>query len=265
MDVQMDDYGNEMPVYQQGYTVEYDMDGNPIAEHYEDGYGEEDYGDEEEMPAQEGNEDDLNFEDFRNIIETTEDAAKNQLMKMGKANFIKAGTPLYQLYHAIKSGDQAISFFAKHGNNMPIRFINCNRKPVPKSEFRPYDLVTVLDDEKNDERALDTEYFVISAQGVTHVINEKVPKHRATGHTPTEVLTLSEWMMQSTMFNVLTTMKFFKTYLIGKVFGLWKGNVRRRQFNKRRQQLAKNLIPTRPDFLPTYLNINTILYEMQSK
>ena len=49
MDAQMDeaDYGQEMPIYEQGYTVEYDMDGNPIAEHYEDGYDDE-YDDEEE-------------------------------------------------------------------------------------------------------------------------------------------------------------------------------------------------------------------------
>jgi len=51
---------------------------------------------------------------------------------------------------------------------------------------------------------------------------------------PTEFLSLPDWMQQSTMFNVLTSMKFFKHYLIGKVFRLWKGNVRYRMFNRTR-------------------------------
>jgi dynein heavy chain len=60
--------------------------------------------------------------------------------------------------------------------------------------------------------------------------------------TPTEFLTLSDWMQQSTMFNVLTSMKFFKYYLVNKVFGLWKGNVRYRTYIKTRQNLSKQLI-----------------------
>jgi dynein heavy chain len=36
------------------------------------------------------------------------------------------------------------------------------------------------------------------------------------------------------MFNVLTSMKFFKHYIIGKVFALWKGNVRFKMYNRTR-------------------------------
>lgn len=67
------------------------------------------------------------------------------------------------------------------------------------------------------------------------------------------------------MFNVLTSMKFFKHYLIGKVFRLWKGNVRYRMYNRTRQDLAKNLIFARPDFLQEFMSINKTIYEMQSK
>lgn len=84
-------------------------------------------------------------------------------------------------------------------------------------------------------------------------------------HVPTEFLSLPEWMQQSTMFNVLTSMKFFKHYLIGKVFRLWKGNVRYRIYNRTRQELSKSLTFARPDFLPEFMNINKVLYEMQSK
>ena len=66
------------------------------------------------------------------------------------------------------------------------------------------------------------------------------------------------------MFNVLTSMKFFKHYLIGKVFNLWKGNVRFKMYNRTRQNLANNLIFTRPAFLNSYMDINKTLFEMQS-
>ncbi len=66
------------------------------------------------------------------------------------------------------------------------------------------------------------------------------------------------------MFNVLTSMKFFKLYLISKVFSLWKGNVRHHTFRKTRLDLAKNLIQARPDFQNSYVDINRILYEMQN-
>ena len=81
---------------------------------------------------------------------------------------------------------------------------------------------------------------------------------------PTEFFSLSDWMQQSTMFNVLTSMKFFKHYLIGKVFNLWKGNVRFKMYNRTRQNLAKNLIFARPAFLGSYMDVNKTLFEMAS-
>lgn len=83
-------------------------------------------------------------------------------------------------------------------------------------------------------------------------------------NTPTEFFSLSDWMQQSTMFNVLTSMKFFKHYIIGKVFGLWKGNVRFKMYTRTRQNLARNLIFTRPAFLNTFMEINQNLFEMSS-
>lgn len=59
-------------------------------------------------------------------------------------------------------------------------------------------------------------------------------------------------------------MKFFKHYLIGKVFNLWKGNVRFKMYNRTRANLANILIYTRPAFLSTYMDINHTLYIMQS-
>lgn len=140
--------------------IEYDEDGNPVDPQsamaqammeYDD---EEDYG--EEMEG-EGDEDALGYDDFRNIIET-EGPQNNQSLELRKANFIRKGTAIWHMQNDIHTGEQAISFFAKHGVNIPIKFLNCNRRPVPMAQFRPYDLVVEL-----DEKKLRDEYFTVSA------------------------------------------------------------------------------------------------------
>jgi len=138
--------------------IEYDMDGNPIVmdpmEQAMADYDQE-YDDEEEDPN--AGEDALQYEDFRNIIET-EGPQNTQMTDLRKANFIRKGTAIWHMQQAIQTGEQAISFFAKHGVNIPIKFLNCNRKPVPATQFRPYDLVV-----QDDEKKLKAEYFTISA------------------------------------------------------------------------------------------------------
>ena len=217
---------------------------------------DDDQGMEEEDGAEDAG---VTFEALRDIIEKTEDEGKDQVVQAREANYISKGTYIWQLLAQIETGEQAISFFAKHGHNTPIKFVNCKRKPVPGDQFRPYDLVKV-----DDEKALENEYFTISAQGVVHVSQEKGKKYKKSDAVPTEFLSLSEWMQQSTMFNVLTSMKFFKHYIIGKVFALWKGNVRFKMYNSTRQNLARNLIQTRPAFLTSFMDINKTLYEMQT-
>jgi dynein heavy chain len=42
----------------------------------------------------------------------------------------------------IKTGNDAISFFAKYGNTTPIKFISCVQIIDPEN-FRPYDLEVI--------------------------------------------------------------------------------------------------------------------------
>lgn len=220
-------------------------------------FDEEEYDDEEEDQVEQPDANAaLDLDGFEKII-NTEGSTNNQTTELRKANFVRKGTASYHMVQAIRTGDQAISFFAKHGTNMPIKFLNCNRKPVAAAHYRPYDLVV-----EEDEKKLDREYYTISAQGVVLVQNQKKKQLKS---ATTEFLTLSDWMQQSTMFNVLTSMKFFKYYLISKVFSRWKGNVRYRCFTKTRQALSEHLIQARPDYQPTFMDINRILYEMQNK
>lgn len=130
----------------------------------EDAYdGEEMEGMDEEMEPEEvgeGEEPGATFEALRDRIESAEDAGKDRLVQAREANYISKGTYIGELLAAIETGEQAIAFFAKHGSNTPIKFVNCRRRPVPGDQFRPYDLVKV---DAADEKALEGEYFTISA------------------------------------------------------------------------------------------------------
>jgi len=247
---------------------QYDMDGNQV------GYGMDmemqmdqmdDYDDEEpDQQVQHGQPDqeNLKYDEFSQLITSQEDADNNKVQELTKANFIKKGTAIYNMQTSIKTGTHAIAFFAKHGITMPIKFLNCNRRKVKASEFRPYDLEVI-----EDEKCLNSEYFTVSSTGVVQICQTEAQKKGAPAKkpTPTEFLSLAQWTLQSTMFNVLTSMKFFKNYLITKVFDLWKGNVRYHTYNKTRIELSKNLIQQRRDFQGVHIEINKQLYTMEEK
>lgn len=134
----------------------------------------------------------IDFDDFRQIIENNEDESKNKASLARQANFIRKGTPIYDMLVKIQSGEQAISFFAQHGNSTPIKFLNCNRAPLPPQMFRPYDLQVQF-----DEKELKEEHFTISAQGVVHICPEKgtaIKKASKFDAVPTEFFSLSDWM-----------------------------------------------------------------------
>ena len=104
----------------------------------------------------------------------------------------------------IKTGEDAISFFAKYGNTTPIKFINCVRAEAKNlTDFRPYDLISISLSENQKELTL-LEYYTISANGIVHVWTDKGKRLSGQGETSTEVISLSDWMHESTMFNIIT-------------------------------------------------------------
>ena len=98
------------------------------------------------------------------------------------------------------------------------------------------------------------EHFVISATGVVHM---------APG-APSEVMQLSEWMRESTLFNVLTRIKFFKHYLIGKAFTQWQRNVRFKMYNLTRKKLCKTFFVSKHTFARTLMDLHRHSYDLST-
>ncbi len=71
--------------------------------------------------------------------------------------------------------------------------------------FRPYDLLVTTREEAEHE------YFTISATGVMHI--KKGEQSTFTS--------LGDWMKDEAMFNLISKIKYFRTYLIGRCFRRW--------------------------------------------
>jgi len=56
--------------------------------------------------------------------------------------FMEKSSPFYDEIMRIKTGEEAISFFAKNGNNAPLKFLYCVKDNSDR-DFRPYDLVVI--------------------------------------------------------------------------------------------------------------------------
>jgi dynein heavy chain len=79
----------------------------------------------------------------------------------------------------------------------------------------------------------------------------------------TEVVGLSDWMHESTLFNIITNITFFKSYTVTKIFSIWKKNVRYRKFLKTRKKLISNSFLAKPTFSENIMEINRSLFDLQ--
>ena len=69
---------------------------------------------------------------------------------------------------------------------------------------------------------------------------------------------------QSTFFNVLSSIRFFKHYLAAKSFRLWRANVRYKLYTQQRSKLCRRLFLAKPAFCSTLLEINALCYELRT-
>ena len=142
----------------------------------------------------------------------------------------------------LKTGEDAISFFALYGQDTPVKFIHLSLAP-PGKRFRPYDLVV-----SNKEGEL----YTMSAAGIV----------RVAPHEPSEFCTLAEWMRLSTIFNVISSIRFFKNYLLHKTFFSWCHNIRFNRYSAQRKKLANNLFLAKESFCTSLLDINKCIYDI---
>uniref|UniRef100_K3WBQ7 AAA+ ATPase domain-containing protein n=1 Tax=Globisporangium ultimum (strain ATCC 200006 / CBS 805.95 / DAOM BR144) TaxID=431595 RepID=K3WBQ7_GLOUD len=142
----------------------------------------------------------------------------------------------------LTTGEDAIAFFARNGSDSEVKFVHLNRAHIGIA-FRPYDLVVVTQDD------IASEHFTMSSSGLVHM----------SPGNPSEFIALAEWMRQSTLFNVLTSFRFFKYYLVSKAFSRWGANVRFKLYCRQRKKLQQKLFFAKASFCQPLLNVKKVM------
>jgi hypothetical protein len=186
--------------------------------------------------------------DFDHLEEVHNEAAADHVQEndvhtaTADSSVMGDSTAAFQL----RTGEDAINFFAQHGANSPIKFVHLIRAQTG-IHFRPYDLVVL------NPRDCGADYFTMSNAGLVHV---------APGE-PSEFIPLSEWMRQGTMFNMLRSIRFYKHYLPAKCFQIWRDNVRFKLYCQQRRKISQSLFLAQDSFAAPLLDLRRHMLDMQ--
>ena len=163
----------------------------------------------------------------------------------------------------LRTGEEAIKFFAKYGNSTPIKFLNCYQDA--SNSRRPYDLLIEHDIQKISKYP---QYYTVSPTGIVRVYNNlhnfdnKGRLIAQKGDDTTEFISLSDWMKESTQFNIVSNIHFFKNFAMVKLFTFWRSNVKFKKFIKIRQTLIKKVFFCKPVFVERVMAINQVLQQV---
>lgn len=151
------------------------------------------------------------------------------------------------IMEGIKTGDDAINFFARFGAESPVKFVHLYAVNDPKV-YRPYDLVVI--DEGSSPSG---EHYTMSSAGIVRIC----PGEQS------ECFPLANWMRQSMMFNILRNIPFYKYYLHCKAFTTWRDNVRFLLFTKQRKKVVEKLFLARKSTCQPILEVKKQLLDVQ--
>ena len=174
----------------------------------------------------------------------------------------------------LKSGDDAVAFFAKYGNTTPVKFIHCVRDP---SSPNPYHLLIEHEPSKLNKAS---SYYTVSASGIVIIYKAKSKRSRMfalpeeaeeeesgrsdNANKPSEFISLSDWMKEATQFNILINISFFRNYIGSKLLKTWRKNYKRRQFVATRKTLLETLPLCKPAFTKYIVECKGIVKKMSS-
>lgn len=170
---------------------------------------------------------------------------KNKFKKSKIQNAQYEDSVVQEHMKLLVSGEDAIAFFAKYGNTTPVKFIHCVRDE--NHAENPYKLRIVHD---RQELAKTNEYYTVSPSGIVRIFSSCLIDKREGLATrrPTEFISLSDWMKQSTQFNILSHIPFFRHFLALKALMAWRKHHKKRYFAQARQKVLKNVFYCKPAF-----------------
>eukprot|EP00854_Cymbomonas_tetramitiformis_P001348 gene1348-1949_t len=142
--------------------------------------------------------------------------------------------------------NDVVQYYVRNGHFAEVKLFHCNIADTGEN-FRPYDLVAV------PRELAEPEHYTISVSGVVHV----VPGEQS------EFTALSDWMREQSIFQLLIQMRFFKFFLVSKMFHFWKSNVRHKLYCQVRNRLMKRLFVAKQTFVHAVVELGSLACKVQ--
>eukprot|EP01065_Artemidia_motanka_P041381 TRINITY_DN5358_c0_g5_i2.p1 TRINITY_DN5358_c0_g5~~TRINITY_DN5358_c0_g5_i2.p1 ORF type:complete len:1991 (+),score=712.52 TRINITY_DN5358_c0_g5_i2:84-6056(+) len=146
----------------------------------------------------------------------------------------------------LRTAHDAVDFFSRVPRP-PFKFVYCNKDLSPLT-YRPYDLLVVLRGEQQPEHS------VVSVGGIVHV----------RPFEPPELFAHEEWSREARLFDSLTRLHFFRTFLVYKAFRQWRVNVRYALFLHARTLTCKRLFLSKSTFARPLQELHRLSFDLQA-
>ncbi len=209
---------------------------------------------------------DENLKNLKEVLKKVFDPSnkREEGKKTEEEVYIKKNSKTAKTIEEIDNGEKAVQFFAMYGNTTPIKFIYCKKKSVGSTfNFRPYDLEVIEAEKCGDD------FFIITPTGITHVYKsdahdefaEKSIKEKNIDKVA-EFYTLSDWMYQSTLFNILKRINYFKNYVTIKLLTIWRNYTRFKKFLLTRKNLSNKFFGAKPAFVNSLIRCNGQVFQL---
>ncbi|XP_076466624.1 dynein heavy chain domain-containing protein 1-like isoform X2 [Babylonia areolata] len=174
----------------------------------------------------------------------TEDIAVRKLT----TKYIQRARPTPRKDHAVEiplmTGREAVQYFASCNHNGKIKSLYFNQ--ALSRHFTPYDLISVPKAKTNPE------HYVFTSFGVLHVYPDQ----------PAESLTLSQWQRQAVLWKAISSIPFFKNYLVKKAFQRWRSNKLYIDYQRKQALVEDSLLQNVPGFGAGLLQVSRLLKEL---
>lgn len=144
-----------------------------------------------------------------------------------------------------KTGREVVECYVKGRFLGEVKFAFLNI--APSVRYDPYNLVVV------PENKVKPEHYVISSHCVLHV----------NPFGPSESQSLAEWYREACLFKAISSIGFFKNYLLTKMFRKWKDIKKLSHFLKVESAVERSLISNVPSFGSALLRISSLLQDLE--
>eukprot|EP00928_Gymnodinium_smaydae_P044594 TRINITY_DN2973_c0_g1_i1.p1 TRINITY_DN2973_c0_g1~~TRINITY_DN2973_c0_g1_i1.p1 ORF type:complete len:1183 (+),score=180.22 TRINITY_DN2973_c0_g1_i1:298-3549(+) len=145
----------------------------------------------------------------------------------------------------LRTGHDAIAFFAKYGDQSEVKVLYCRHSPSDKCDS-PYELEVVNENKRGND------FYMISSKGVVRVCPGQ----------PSEHVSLVHWMHETMMYSMLMHIAFFRRYLESKILRVWKLSARREAYITTRARLCKRLMYAKPAYAEPLQRITNVIRNM---